>query len=133
IPELGTIKATQRPFVVLTSNASRDLSEALKRRCLHAHVGYPSPARERAIVMTRVPGIAEQLAADVVAAVRAMRTLDLRKPPSVAETIDWARALQALGLAEFSEAFADKTLGVVLKHEHDRALARDHLRLGAGS
>jgi len=129
IPELGTIKATSRPFVVLTSNGTRELSEALKRRCLHAHVGYPSPARERAIVATRVPGIAEQLAADVVRAVRALRTLDLRKPPSVAETIDWARALQALGAAELSDAVATRTLGVVLKHEHDQAKAREHLRL----
>jgi MoxR-like ATPase len=129
IPELGTIKATSRPFVVLTSNGTRELSEALKRRCLHAHVGYPSPARERAIVATRVPGIAEQLAADVVRAVRALRTLDLRKPPSVAETIDWARALLALGAPELSDAIAARTLGVVLKHEHDQAKAREHLRL----
>jgi MoxR-like ATPase len=129
IPELGTIKATSRPFVVLTSNGTRELSEALKRRCLHAHVGYPSPARERAIVATRVPGIAEQLAADVVRAVRALRTLDLRKPPSVAETIDWARALLALGAPELSDAVAARTLGVVLKHEHDQAKAREHLRL----
>ena len=129
IPELGTIKATSRPFVVLTSNGTRELSEALKRRCLHAHVGYPSPARERAIVATRVPGIAEQLAADVVRAVRALRTLDLRKPPSVAETIDWARALRALGAAELTDAVATRTLGVVLKHEHDQAKAREHLRL----
>jgi MoxR-like ATPase len=129
IPELGTIKATSRPFVVLTSNGTREPSEALKRRCLHAHVGYPSPARERAIVATRVPGIPEQLAADVVRAVRALRTLDLRKPPSVAETIDWARAVLALGAPELSDPVAARTLGVVLKHEHDRAKAREHLRL----
>ncbi|MGA1110459.1 MAG: AAA family ATPase [Candidatus Nanopelagicales bacterium] len=132
IPELGTIKAIQRPFVVLTSNATRDLSEALKRRCLYAHVDYPDAVRERAIVMSRVPDIAEDLAIEVVRTVRALRALDLRKAPSVAETIDWARALLALDVAVIDDAVVDQTLGVLLKHQSDRVRAREHLRLGAG-
>jgi MoxR-like ATPase len=131
VPELGTIVATQRPFVVLTSNATRELSEALKRRCLHAQVEYPDAARERAIVRSRVPEVTEALAEQVVRAVRAMRTLDLRKAPSVAETIDWARAVGRLGHAELSEAVAGRTLGVVLKNDHDKVKVREHLRLPA--
>jgi len=129
VPELGTIAATQRPFVVLTSNATRDLSEALKRRCLHAQVDYPEAARERAIVRSRVPEVSEELAAQVVKAVRAMRAIDLRKPPSVAETIDWARALETLGHRELVDAVAGRTLGVVLKHDQDKAKVRDQLKL----
>jgi MoxR-like ATPase len=129
IPELGTICATQRPFVVLTSNATRDLSEALKRRCLHAQVGYPDAARERAIVRRRVPDVTESLAEQIVKAVRAMRSLDLRKAPSVAETIDWARALEALGHRELTDAVVGRTLGVVLKNDLDKAKTREQLRL----
>ena len=131
VPELGTIEATHRPFVVLTSNATRELSEALKRRCLYAHVDYPDAARELAIVMSRVPEIAEQLAVELIRAVRAMRALDLRKAPSVAETIDWARAMQALGVEEITDAVVEQTLGVVLKHEPDRQRVREQLGLGA--
>ena len=131
VPELGTIVATHRPFVVLTSNATRELSEALKRRCLYAHVDYPDAARELAIVMSRVPEIAEQLAVELIRAVRAMRALDLRKAPSVAETIDWARAMQALGVEEITDAVVEQTLGVVLKHEPDRQRVREQLGLGA--
>jgi len=131
VPELGTIVATHRPFVVLTSNATRELSEALKRRCLYAHVDYPEAARELAIVMSRVPDVAEQLAVELVRAVRAMRAIDLRKAPSVAETIDWARAMQALGVEELTDAVVEHTLGVVLKHEQDRQRVREQLGLGA--
>lgn len=131
IPELGTISAKRKPFVVLTSNATRELSEALKRRCLHAHVGYPDAARERAIVRSRVPEATEELAIEIVRAVRAMRALDLRKPPSVAETIDWARAVRALGAQELTDEIVSRTLGVVLKHEHDREKARASLRVAA--
>ena len=131
VPELGTIEATHRPFVVLTSNATRELSEALKRRCLYAHVDYPDATRELAIVMSRVPEVAEQLAIELVRAVRAMRALDLRKAPSVAETIDWARAMQALGVEELTDAVVEQTLGVVVKHEPDRQRVRDQLGLGA--
>lgn len=131
VPELGTIVATHRPFVVLTSNATRELSEALKRRCLYAHVDYPDAARELAIVMSRVPDVAEQLAIELVRAVRAMRAIDLRKVPSVAETIDWARAMDALGVEELTDAVVEQTLGVVLKHEPDRQRVREQLGLGA--
>jgi MoxR-like ATPase len=133
IPELGTIVAAQRPFVVLTSNSTRELSEALKRRCLHAQVEYPDAARERAIVRSRVPAVTEVLAEQIVRAVRAMRALDLRKPPSVAETIDWARAVQALGHHDLTDAVAGQTLGVVLKNDMDKVTVRDRLRLPAPS
>jgi MoxR-like ATPase len=129
IPELGTITAVRRPFVVLTSNATRDLSEALRRRCLHAQVEYPDAARERAIVRSRAPEVSEELAGKVVKAVRAMRALDLRKPPSVAETIDWAQAVSALGHRDLGDAVAGQTLGVVLKNDQDKAKVREQLRV----
>lgn len=131
IPELGTIAAVQRPFVVLTSNATRDLSEALRRRCLHAQVEYPGAERERAIVRSRVPEASEELAAQIVKTVRAMRALELRKPPSVAETIDWARAVSALGHTALSDAVAGQTLGVVLKNDQDKVKVREQLRLAS--
>ena len=130
IPELGTITATHTPFVVLTSNATRDLSEALKRRCLYAHVDYPDAVRERAIVMSRVPEVTEELATELVRSVRAMRTMELRKAPSIAETIDWARAMTALGVTELTEAVMQQTLGVVLKHQSDRHRVEEQLALG---
>ena len=129
IPELGTVIARQRPFVVLTSNATRELSEALKRRCLYAHVDYPDPDRERAILHSRVPDVSDDLARQIVRAIQAMRELDLRKAPSIAETIDWARALQALGIGTLDAAVIEQTLGVVVKHQQDRVRVRDGLRL----
>lgn len=132
VPELGTISATERPFVVLTSNATRDLSEALKRRCLYAHVDYPDATRERAIVMSRVPETTDELATELVRAVRALRTMELRKAPSIAESIDWARAMQALGVTELTEPVIEQTLGVVLKHQSDRQRAMEQLGLGSG-
>lgn len=131
VPELGTIVATERPFVVLTSNATRELSEALKRRCLFAHVDYPDAERERAIVMSRVPQVTAALAAALVHAVQALRTLELRKAPSVAETIDWARAMAALGVVELDADAMSATLGVVLKHRTDQYKARELLGLGS--
>jgi MoxR-like ATPase len=131
VPELGTIVARQRPFVVLTSNATRDLSEALRRRCLHVQVDYPDAARERAIVRSRVPQVTEELAQQVVKAVRAMRALDLRKPPSVAETVDWAGAVAALGHQHLSDAVTAQTLGVVLKNHQDKTKVREQFRLPA--
>src|SRR5690606_41148625 len=98
IPELGTITATRRPLVVLTSNAARELSEALKRRCLYLHLDYPAPERERDIVLAQVPGIEAELAEQLVRTVGAQRALDIKKAPSIAETVDWARALLALAL-----------------------------------
>jgi MoxR-like ATPase len=123
IPELGTITASRRPIVFLTSNATRELSEALKRRCLYLHLDYPSAEREKAIVLSRVPEIAEQLAGSLVSTVRALRSLELKKSPSISESIDWARTLLALGLDTLDEAAVRTTLGVVLKHvsDHDRA------------
>jgi MoxR-like ATPase len=126
IPELGTITATRRPLVFLTSNATRELSEALKRRCLYLHLDYPSAEREKAIVLSRVPEIAEQLAEQLVRAVRALRSMELKKSPSISESIDWARTLLALGLDTLDEQAVRTTLGVVLKHasDHERAAAQ---------
>ena len=126
IPELGTISATRRPIVLLTSNATRELSEALKRRCLYLHLDYPSAEREKAIVLSRVPEIAEQLADSLVQTVRALRSMELKKSPSISESIDWARTLLALGLDTLDEAAVKHTLGVVLKHasDHDRAITQ---------
>jgi MoxR-like ATPase len=129
IPELGTITATNPPFVVLTSNATRELSEALKRRCLFAHVDYPDAVRERAIVASRVPQTTDELATSLVRAVRAMRALDLRKPPSIAESIDWARTMHALGVAELTDEVIEQTLGVVVKHQADRQRVVEQLGL----
>jgi len=129
IPELGTIRADRIPFVVLTSNATRELSEALKRRCLYLHADYPAADREREIVLTRVPAASAELAAQVVRAIRVLRGLELRKPPSIAETIDWARTVLALGAPGLDDATAAATLGVVLKHPSDQARARETLAL----
>ena len=108
------------PLVVLTTNATRELTEALRRRCLHAAVGYPEPSRERAIVKGRVPGIADALAERLVEFVQRLRALELRKPPSISESIEWARALVVLGASAIDEQLARDTLGVVLKHVEDR-------------
>jgi MoxR-like ATPase len=129
IPELGTIKAARTPFVVLTSNATRELSEALKRRCLFLHLDYPDAARETAIVLSRVPELPEALAEQLVRTVRALRALDLRKSPSIAESVDWGRTLLALGLDTLDEAAVKDTLGVVLKHAADQATATSKLGL----
>ena len=129
VPELGTIRADRIPFVVLTSNATRELSEALKRRCLYLHADYPAADREREIVLTRVPEASAELAAQVVRAIRVLRGLELRKPPSIAETIDWARTVLALGAPGLDDATAAATLGVVLKHPSDQARAREALAL----
>jgi MoxR-like ATPase len=131
IPELGTIAATRRPFVVLTSNATRELSEALKRRCFYLHLDYPTAAREKEIVLTRVPGLPDALADQVVRTVRLLRSLELKKPPSIAETLDWADTLLALGLGTLDETAVAKTLGVVLKHASDHTRAAKELRLPA--
>ena len=129
IPELGTLAAARRPFVVLTSNATRELTEALKRRCLYLHLDYPDADRERAIVLEKVPEAAEQLAEQVVRTVRALRAMELKKAPSIAETIDWARTLVTLGLDTLDAAAVRTTLGVVLKHSSDAARATAELKL----
>jgi MoxR-like ATPase len=129
IPELGTITAVRRPMVVLTSNATRELSEALKRRCLYLALDYPSAEREREIVLSRVPELAPGLADQLVRTVRALRALELKKSPSISETLDWAQTLLALGLDTLDESAMRSTLGVVLKHASDQARAAAELRL----
>ena len=129
IPEMGTIHAKRRPFVLLTSNATRELSEALKRRALYLHLDYPGPERERDIIVSRVPDIAPALADQIVRTARALRAMELKKSPSIAETIDWAQTLLALGLNTLDEAAVKQTLGVVLKHASDAAKAAGELRL----
>lgn len=121
IPELGTIRARQPFLAILTSNASRDMTDALRRRCLHAFLDYPPPSREQAILELRVPGIAKRLAEKLAAFAHAVRQMELRKPPSIAETIDWARALVLLGASSLEPEQARATLGALLKHEEDRA------------
>jgi MoxR-like ATPase len=119
VPELGTIRAKHVPRVVLTSNAARDLSDALKRRCLHLHLDFPTRERELAIVRARVPEASEALARQVVAAVGKLRELDLKKSPSIAETLDWIRALAVLNATALDPALLDQTLNLVLKYEGD--------------
>ncbi|HEY3469789.1 MAG TPA: MoxR family ATPase [Amycolatopsis sp.] len=129
VPELGTITAARAPFAVLTSNATRELSEALRRRCLFLHIDFPDEDLERDIVRLKVPGIDAALADSVVRVVAALRAMDLRKLPSVAETIDWARTLLALGAATLDERVVRESLGVVLKHQDDIAKAGAGLQL----
>jgi len=124
VPELGTLRAKVIPRVVLTSNATRELSDALRRRCLHLHLDFPTQERELAIVRARVPEASEALARQVVAAVARLRGLDLRKAPSIAETIDWARALLVLGAERLDARLLADTLDVILKHEADAERVR---------
>ncbi|HEX7276193.1 MAG TPA: MoxR family ATPase [Acidimicrobiales bacterium] len=133
IPELGTVSATRIPLVFLTSNSTRDLSEALKRRCLFLHLDYPDAAREKEIVLARLPGIADRLAEQVAGVVRTIRQLDLTKPPSVSETLDWARTLVLLGVADVDVEVVSSTLHVLLKHQGDIAKADRELRAAAAS
>ena len=127
IPEIGTIKADSSPVVILTSNRTRELHDALRRRCLYHWIGYPTEAREAEIVRIREPGAAEQLTRKVVRAVHRLRELDMAKPPGVAETIDWVRTLDVLGETELTQAAASDTLGAVVKDRDDLDLARDNL------
>jgi MoxR-like ATPase len=126
IPEMGTVRARHTPLVLLTTNATRDMTEALRRRCLHAFLDYPPPSREIAIIGIALPGIEARLASQLVAFVDAVRRLDLRKPPAISETIDWARALVTLGRSSLDAELVEETLGVLLKHQADRldAVAR---------
>jgi MoxR-like ATPase len=129
VPELGTVRATQRPFVVLTSNATRELSEALRRRCLFLHIDFPEASLEEDIVRLKVPELDDALAESVVRLINAMRAMPLRKAPSISETIDWARTLIALGASTLSDEIVKDTLGVVLKHADDATKARTQLEL----
>jgi MoxR-like ATPase len=119
IPELGTQRARQIPLVFLTSNNTRELSEALKRRCLYLHIGYPTVERERDIIVARVPGISRALAEQIARVVRSLRGLDLKKAPSISETLDWARTLVVLGREEIGDEDAAATLHILLKYQSD--------------
>jgi MoxR-like ATPase len=127
IPELGTVRARQIPMVVLTSNNARELSDGLKRRCLHLFIDFPAPAEELAIIRLKVPEIADRLAGAVVAAVQKIRTLDLRKAPSVSESIDWARSLVILNAQELDAELVESTLTLLVKHEKDLERVRGAL------
>jgi MoxR-like ATPase len=131
IPELGTVRATRLPMVFLTSNNTRELSEALKRRCLYLHIDYPDLDREREIIRTRVPGITDELADQVARIVRTLRTIDLRKLPSVSETLDWARTLVVLGIDSIDPVAARESLNILLKYQTDIERASKEL-LSAG-
>ncbi len=129
IPELGTVAATRRPYVVLTSNATRELSEAVKRRCLYLHLDYPDAEREREIVASQVDGLDDRVTEQLVATVGRLRELELKKPPSIAESVDWARTLIALEIRDLDEKAISDTLGVILKHDSDHQRAVKELRL----
>jgi MoxR-like ATPase len=121
IPELGTVKAKHTPLVLLTSNGTRDLTDALRRRCLHAFLDYPPPSRELAILELRLPGIGPALASQLATFAARVRAMDLRKGPSISETLDWARALLALGQSALDPEIVQSTLGALVKYEEDRA------------
>ncbi|MBC7252769.1 MAG: MoxR family ATPase [Actinobacteria bacterium] len=127
IPELSTLKAKHIPMVILTSNNSRELSDALKRRCLHLFIDFPSPEQELEIVRLKVPGISERLAEQVVRAVHRLRKLDLKKVPGISETLDWARALVVLNAESLDPDLVRDTLNIVLKYEKDIQKARENL------
>jgi MoxR-like ATPase len=129
IPELGTLTARHIPQVFLTSNNTRDLSEALKRRCLYLHLGYPSVEREAEIVRLHVPELSEHLATEIAGLVAVLRGADLKKPPSISETVDWARTLLALGAGELTDDLTRQTLSVLLKYERDITVALAELSL----
>jgi MoxR-like ATPase len=133
IPELGTMTATQIPLVFLTSNNTRELSEALKRRCLFLHVDYPELDREKQIVLAKVPGVSDHLADQIARIVRSIRQLDLKKAPSVSETIDWARTLILLGIENIDAQQAKETLHILLKYQTDIAKATKELAVEAAT
>ncbi len=128
VPELGTLRATHIPIVLLTSNNAREMSDALKRRCLHLYIDFPSSAQELEIVRLKVPNISEQLAAQVVDTVHRIRTLDLKKVPSISETLDWARTLTVLNIDTLDPALVEDTLSAILKYEGDIRKAQDELK-----
>jgi MoxR-like ATPase len=128
VPEIGTIRAKHIPSVILTSNNAREMSDALKRRCLHLYIDFPAAEQELRIVRLKVPGIHEDLARDVVDAVQAVRKLDLKKSPSISETLDWARALLLLNVKSLDDALVQETLSTILKYEGDIRKAQDELR-----
>jgi MoxR-like ATPase len=128
VPELGTIHATYLPIVVLTSNNTREVSDALKRRCLHLYIDFPPKNQELAIVRMKVPGITEKLADEVVDVVQGVRKLDLKKGPSISETLDWAKALTLLNVEQLDESVVNDTLNTILKYEGDVKKAEAELK-----
>jgi MoxR-like ATPase len=127
IPEIGTIKAVRKPLVFLTSNNARELSEALKRRCLHLYIPFPSAALEREVIKTRLPQVGAKLRKQLVAFIQAVRKLDIRKPPSISETLDWARVLLLMHAESLNREIVGKTLNVFLKHQEDIRVAEEKL------
>lgn len=127
IPEIGTIKAVTRPIVILTSNRTRELHDALKRRCLYHWIGYPSQERETEIVTTKLKDVSGKIASKVVQAVNRLREMELAKPPGVAETIDWVESIKIIGATEFTASVAEDTLGAVLKDREDLELVRENI------
>jgi MoxR-like ATPase len=132
VPELGTLRAHSRPVVVLTSNRARELSEALRRRCLHLFIDFPGIEQEREIIRLKVPELPERITVEAARLVNAIRKLDLKKAPSIAETLDWARALVRLGVSELDTPTVRSTLGLLLKHEDDRVRAEGKLAAMVG-
>ena len=130
IPELGTVRAGSQPLVILTSNNTRELSEALRRRCLFLHIPYPSPEREKAILLARCPDLPDALAESIAQVARSLRGMALKKPPSVSETIDWARTLLTLGVERIDQEFFSDTAHVMLKYQADIELACKELAAG---
>ena len=128
VPEIGTIKAKQIPLVILTSNNAREMSDALKRRCLHLYIDFPTRDQELAIVKLKVPEAAEKLAEDLVAVVQSLRKLDLKKTPGISETLDWVKALTLLNVQNLDSALVDETLDTIVKYEGDVRKAQDELK-----
>lgn len=127
VPEIGTIQARHLPLVFLTSNDQREMTDALKRRCLHLHIDFPSAEQETRILELKVPGIGERLAADIIELIQTVRRLDLKKAPSISETLDWARALMILNADELDEKLVNETLNIILKHQGDIHKAQTEL------
>lgn len=127
VPEIGTIKATTPPYVIITSNNTRDLSDALKRRCLHLFIGYPDERRELEIVRLKVPALSEALAEQMVHVIRRLRGLDLRKPPSISETLDWAQALVLLNAEQLDSQVLEETVQLLVKHDRDVRQVEEHV------
>jgi MoxR-like ATPase len=128
VPEIGTLGATHRPFVILTSNNSREMSDALKRRCLHLYLDYPDPDRELEILKLKVPGVGEKLADEVVHLLHRLRKLDLKKKPSISETLDWVRALTLLEIERLDQQLVEETLATLLKYEGDIRKAQKEMK-----
>ena len=128
VPEIGTLRATHLPFVVLTSNNSREMSDALKRRCLHLYLDFPDPQREMEIIRLKVPGVGEKLAEEVVQLLQRFRKLDLKKRPSISETLDWVKALTLLHIKQLDEKLVEETLSTLMKYEGDIRKAQDEMK-----